>query len=78
MNTEKCTIELLTKCKIGFNDKNYANTMKNELDRVLAEDKQKRLEKEKKEKEKKEKEKMEIITNATPIEKGVFKEVTSF
>merc|ERR1712228_687197 len=37
MNTEKC--------KIGFNDKKYANTMKNELQRVLLEDKQKRLEK---------------------------------
>jgi len=74
MNTQKCTIELLAKCKIGFEDnKELEDMINSELQRVLKEAEQKRLEKEKKEKEK-----IELITSASPIEKGVFKEINSF
>merc|ERR1712060_130127 len=72
MNTEKCTIELLTKCKIGFEDKKLEKLMGSELDRVLKEDRDKQLEKMRKQKE------IEIALKATPVDEGVFKEVLSF
>jgi len=74
MNTQKCTIELLSKCKVGLqHDKDLENVIESELQRVLDEEKQKKMEKAKKEKQK-----MELITKASPIEKGEFKEVQSF
>jgi len=75
MNTEKCTIELLSKCKIGFKDGNGAGLdgmFSNELDRVLKDDKEKQLEKMKKKKQ------AEMILKKTPIDEGKFKEVNSF
>ena len=73
MNTEKCTIELLSKCKIGFeNDDKLEGLISSELERVLGEDKNKQVAKLKKQKQK------EIVLKATPIDEGKFKEVTSF
>ena len=71
MNTEKCTIQLLEKCKIGFKDnKELEGIIGNELKRVLAEEQAR--------KKKKQQEKMELISQATPIDKGEFKEIKSF
>jgi len=71
MNTEKCTIELLAKCKIGFEkDEKVKNMINNELKRVLKEDEQKKIDKIKKQKE--------ILMKPTQIDEGKFKPVTSF
>jgi len=71
MNTEKCTIQLLEKCKIGFDDnKGLEGIINDELKRVLAEEEAR--------KKKKQQEKIELATNATPIDKGEFKEIKSF
>ena len=42
MNTEKCTVELLAKCKIGFEDnKELEEIIKKELERVTIEEQEK-------------------------------------
>ena len=71
MNTEKCTIELLAKTKIGFEDnKELEEVINKELERVLTEEKEK--------KRKKEMEKIELITKNSPVDRGEFKAVNSF
>jgi len=71
MNTEKCTIELLAKTKIGFEDnKELEEVINKELQRVLTEEKEK--------KRKKEMEKIELITKNSPVDRGEFKAVNSF
>lgn len=74
MDTEKCTIELLAKCKeaLGMNE-HLSSLIDSELKRVLAEDQRKRMEKKKKEEEK-----MKLLLEASPVEQGKFKEVNSF
>eukprot|EP00483_Globobulimina_turgida_P002993 UN02998 len=73
MNTEKCTIEIVAKCKIGCEDKGFEAHLNNELKRVLNEAKLK-----KEEKKRKEEEKTKAVTKAAPIQQGEFKEVNSF
>jgi len=71
MNTEKCTIELLAKCKIGFDkDEKMQNLINNELKRVLKEDEQKKIDKLNKQRE--------ILMKPTQIDEGKFQPVTSF
>eukprot|EP01083_Nonionella_stella_P087172 242385_1 len=69
MNTEKCTIELLAKCKIGYNDESFAALINDELKRVLAEDEKKKLQK---------KEKQKVLEVTKPSDKQEFTEIQSF
>lgn len=73
MDTEKCTIELLSKCKAALGMKQDLSTLiDGELERVLAEDEQKKMERAKKEEQK-----MKLL-GASPVQQGKFKEVKSF
>merc|ERR1712173_494278 len=72
MNTEKCTIELVSKCKIGFDkDKDLEKLIGIEMDRVLKESRQKELERLEKKKQ------AEAALKETPTDEGKFKEVSS-
>jgi len=74
MDTEKCTVELLSKCKEALGiDEDLAAVIDCELDRVIAEDRQKRLEKEKKEQRK-----IQALMKPSPVKDGQFNEVESF
>lgn len=74
MDTEKCTIELLSRCKevLGMNDE-LSKVIDSELKRVLAEDQQKRMERKRKEEEK-----LKQLLKPSPVKEGKFKEVSSF
>jgi len=74
MDTEKCTIELLSRCQEALGmEESLRKRIASELERVVEEDAIKKAERKRKEEEKK-----KLVLGASPVEQGKFKEVQSF
>jgi len=73
MNTQKVTVELISRLKIGYDwNKNLEGIINSELQRCIKEEEEKKKEKQRKEELKK------SIVSPSPVDKGDFKEITSF
>jgi len=70
MNTEKCTIDILAKCKVGW-------TQQPQLEKVITADRQ-RILKEEQEKEARKQERLQCLSETTAIDQGLFRAMGSF